>query len=372
MPKAFGLIYTGESDMRLRDLTRSRAVAAVPVGGRYRIIDILLSNLVHSGARGVGVITQRNYHSLMDHLGSGKEWDLGRKRDGLYILAPFISRENKGSYSGLLEAVRSNIGFIRRTPQEYAIITGSNTVYNMNYSDALEKHVADGADITVLYSVSPEPGGEDDEFVHLGIDTSGRVYDVEINPVVPRFNNVSMDAYIISKQLLIRLIDLCVSRGQYDWNRDVLQRMRDELKIVGYRYDGYIRHITSVNAFYRLHMDLLDEGIRTQLLSGASPVFTKIKDEPPVRYMAGAAVSNALIADGCALSGAVKDSVLFRSVTVGKGASVRGSILMQDVKVEEGVVLENVIIDKNAVIRAGKRLIGQPNFPVVISKNAVV
>ena len=146
---AFGLIYTGESNMQLRELTYSRSIAAVPFGGRYRCIDFVLSCMVNSGVLNVGLITQRNYHSLMDHLGTGKEWDLNRKRDGLFILPPFVTKENTGIYRGTVDALRSVMGYVRRSSQRYCILTGSHTIYNTTYNEMIDYHIQKGADVTI-------------------------------------------------------------------------------------------------------------------------------------------------------------------------------------------------------------------------------
>lgn len=372
MNDAFGLVYTSENDMRLRELTRSRSVAAVPIGGRYRIIDVVLSNLVNTGIRNVGVITQKNYHSLMDHLGSGKEWDLGRKRDGLFILPPFVTRENTGVYNGILDAIRSNMGYVRRSMQKYVILTGSYCVFNATYERMLEFHIANKADITVMYDVPNSDWAEENEGVYLGVDAHKRVYDVEIAPTQPRHPNVSMDVYIMEKELLMDLVDQCVSRGQYDLSRDILQKMRDELRIFGYQYNGFVSRVDSINAFYRLNMALLDEETRLQLLYEPNSVYTKVKDEPSTQYREGSSASNCLVADGCIIDGQISDSVLFRSVTVGKGAIVKGCVLMQGVQVQPGAVLEHVIVDKSAVIKENRKLAGQSDYPMVISKSSVI
>ena len=224
MKDVFGLIYTSdESDMRLRDLTRSRSIAAMPIGGRYRVIDVLLSNLVHSGVSNVGLITQRNYHSLMDHLESGKAWDLNRKRDGLFILPPYVTRSSTGSYSGLLDAIRSNLNYVRRASQRYALISGSSTVFNMKFDDMMAQHLATGADITILYNVpaDDESNGDADR-THLKMDESGRVVDIEVTPHLNTYPNVSMDVYIMDKALLTYLVEVSAAHYRSDFVRDVL------------------------------------------------------------------------------------------------------------------------------------------------------
>ena len=153
--EAFGLIFTGESNPLMRDLVLSRAVAAVPFGGRYRCIDFVLSNLVNTGIRNVGLIVQKNYHSLMDHLGTGKEWDLNRKRDGLFLLPPFSTKDNTGVYRGDIDAFHSIMQYVRRSSQKTLIICGSHTLFNTTFDAILKQHKETGADITIMYNEDP-------------------------------------------------------------------------------------------------------------------------------------------------------------------------------------------------------------------------
>lgn len=374
MKDVFGLIYTSdESDVRLRDLTRSRSIAAMPIGGRYRVIDVLLSNMVHSGITNVGLITQRNYHSLMDHLESGKAWDLNRKRDGLFILPPYVTRSNTGAYSGMLDAIRSNLNYVRRASQRYALISGSSTVFNMQFDDMMKQHMESGADITILCNVPGE--GElisDADRTYLKLDENNRVVDIEVSPRLHSYVNVSMDVFIMDKALLTYLVENSAAHYRTDFVRDVLIKQLSELKVYAYRYDGYVSRIESIYSYYKLNMDMLNEGIRTPLLYKPNPVYTKVKDEVPARYEAGAKAVNSLVADGCIIEGTVENSVLFRGVRVGKGAVVKDCILMQGVEVQDGAQLSHVISDKDAFIKRDRRIVGQESYPVVIEKNAVI
>lgn len=374
MKDTFGLIYLSDTDMQLRELTRSRPTAAIPFGGRYRIIDVMLSTLVNSGITNVGLITQKNYHSIMDHLGSGKEWDLDRKRDGLFILPPFVTRHNTGTYTGLLDALRSNIGYIRRSSQRYCLLTGSETVFNMDYHALLKQHIATGADITIAYNEPEEStlAGHETGRVHMLLNETGRVTDIEYSTTLNRYPAVGMGVYLMDKNLLTYLIEVSASHYRTDFIRDVLIAQNDNLKIFGYKYDGYVSRIESIQSYYQLNMDLLDEGIRNQLLSRPNPVYTKVKDEVPAQYFEGARIENSLVADGCIIEGEVKNSVLFRGVRVGKGAKVENCILMQATEVQDSAQLAYVITDKSAFIKRGKRLMGQASFPIVIEKNAVI
>ncbi len=370
-----GIIYTSRNDLTLRELTVSRAVAALPVAGRYRIIDFVLSSLVNSGVRNVGVIMQKNYHSLMDHLGSGKEWDLHTRNNGLRILPPFLTRENLGTYGGIMDALRSNMSYLRRSKQEYVILTGAHSVFNIRFEEMFRQHVENNADITLMYEkTTPKPMTSSEVFsrrgVFLDVDADNRITDLESMAVSPSYNNRYMDVLMIKRTLLIHLVDQAFSRGLHDFNRDLLQQYvhNGVLNIQGYEHKGYCTKIDSVLSFYRFNMDLLDYGIRRELLA-SNPIYTKVRDEVPATYTASGKAVNSLLADGCVIEGTVENSILFRGVRVGNGAVVKNSILMQDSDVRDGAHLENVIFDKSVSIKPNGRLIGQPDYPIVITKN---
>ena len=221
---AFGLIFTGEPNPYMRDLTLSRAVAAVPFGGRYRCIDYILSDFVNSGVRNVGLITQKNYHSLMDHLGMGKEWDLNRKRDGLFILPPYSTKDNTGVYRGDIDAFHSVMQYVRRSNQKYLILSGSHTVFNTTFDDMLNQHRATGADITIMYNEDPRffPDEQNRDLRLLLGDDGMTVTELEWNPRRPRSNYRSCEITIIDKALFEDLVDESYSRGGIDFTRDVL------------------------------------------------------------------------------------------------------------------------------------------------------
>ncbi|MDR2506248.1 MAG: glucose-1-phosphate adenylyltransferase subunit GlgD, partial [Oscillospiraceae bacterium] len=334
MKNVMGIIYTGEQNENLRELTVTRATAALPVIGRYRIIDFIVSSLVNTGVKNVGVITQRNYHSLMDHLGSGKEWDLHGKNDGLFMLPPFLTRENRGLYSGMLEALSSNTGYLRRSKQEYVILANSHYVYNVDFTDMIEEHIAHDADITMLYAKkeSIAPNTRRDDYAYLNINDDGRVTGIEINPTVPSYSNELLEIYLMRRELLRYLVDSAVASGQHHFRRDVIQRLVNEggLKIYGCRFDNYYWRIDSVQSYFRMNIDLLDPEIRKRVFAPERPVFTKVRDDMPASFGQTAKVSGSLIADGGKIDGVVENSVLFRGVAVEKGATVRNCVVMQD------------------------------------------
>ncbi len=370
---AFGLIYTGETNPFLRDLALSRSVAALPYGGRYRCIDFILSDLVNSGVTSVGLITQKNYHSLMDHLGSGKEWDLHRKREGLFMLPPFMTKENTGLYRGSVDAIRSCLGYVRRCPQRYVIFTGSHTIFNMTFNDMLEKHIETRANITMLYNESEFAASEEQNIdLRLLMDENERVTEMELNPFSPRSAYRSCDVMIMDKLLLEYLVEEAYSHGDYDFTRDVLLKKCQTLKIMGYRYDGYVARLDSVNDFFRHNLALLQQEVRSDLFHPAHPIYTKVKDEVSAKYGETAAVKNSMLADGCQIDGTVENSIVFRGVSVKKGSVVKNSILMQAASIGENCVMDHVILDKGVVVRDGRTLNGYDGFPIILKKGTTI
>ena len=221
MKDVMGVIYTGENDARLRELTMTRAIAALPVAGRYRVIDFLVSAMVNARMRNVGVIMQKNYHSLMDHLGSGKEWDLHGKNDGLYLLPPFLTRENVGVYNGVLDALRSNTNYLTRSRQEYVVFSGSNFIYNARFSDFIRYHLDSGAEITLMYTKDPSVRREE-AGTYLNVAEDGRVTDVEKDPTEPANEATFMEVLIMRRDLMRQIVDKAVAHGYHDLIRDLL------------------------------------------------------------------------------------------------------------------------------------------------------
>lgn len=371
---AFGLIFTGENNPYMRDLTLSRAVAAVPFGGRYRVIDFILSDFVNSGIRNVGLITQKNYHSLMDHLGTGKEWDLNRKRDGLFLLPPFSTKDNTGVYRGDIDAFHSVMQYVRHSNQKYLIFSGSHTIFNTTFEAIVKQHKETGADMTIMYNeddrFNPEEQNRD---LRLLFEEDGMtVRELEWNPRYPRSNYRSCEVVVIDKALFEDLVEESYSRGGIDFVRDILLTHMRELKIMGWRYDGYVARIDSINTYFEHNMEMLNKSEAFDLMNGNHPIYTKVKDETSAKYGDHAEVRNVVMADGCYVDGAVENSILFRGVTVERGAVVKDSILMQGVTIRSGAKLDHVILDKGVKVNEGRILTGYEGIPLVFRKNLTV
>lgn len=373
MKDIMGLIYTGERDAQLKELTTTRAVAAMPLAGRYRLIDFPLSAMVNSGIRNVGVILQRNYHSLVDHLGPGKEWDLHGKRSGLAILPPFMMRETVGVYAGFLDALRSNLNYLRRCKEPYVTVTDTHMLFSARFDKMVAAHEKSGADITLLYTREPKMR-RNGSGRYIQVEEDGRVTGLEVDPAVAQMPCTYMECFCIKRELLIELVDRAVSRGQYHLTRDLLMNgiYSGSMNVMGFEHHGSVWQIDSVQAYFDCSMDLLNQEIRDGLFSQDRPVWTKLRDEMPSRYLEGAKVSNSLIADGCVIEGTVENCILFRGVHIGKDAVVRDSIIMQDGQVRKGAEIRHCILDKQVTIREYNKLLAPRNYPMVIAKDLIV
>jgi glucose-1-phosphate adenylyltransferase len=373
MRSLMGVILTGCKKPGLKELAEIRSASAIPVGGKYRAIDFPLSSMVNSGIRNVAIITQYSYRSLMDHLGSGKEWDLDRRKDGLFIFPPSAGNDDTGWYRGSADAMYKNIMYFSRSYEDFVVIAQGNCVYNMNFSSALDFHIKKKADVTLLYRNMNDYSA--DELRQLGIvkvDSESRIIDLQEKPENPETTDGSLGIYIIERRLLIYMLEKSAARGQYDFVKDILTGNLDSLRVYGYRYRGYWRSLNTVETYYKCNMEMLDPGLIYALFVRNGKIFTKVKDETPAKYNEEARVSNSIIADGCIIDGTVENSVLFRGVTVKRGARIKDSIIMQGSVVEEGASLEGVILDKNVMITKHRQLKGEGSWPVTVSKNAVV
>ena len=373
MENAFGLIYTGDASMQLRELTFSRSVAAVPFGGRYRTIDFMLSDLVNTGIYNVGIIAQKNYHSLMDHLESGKEWDLHRKRDGLFILPPFVTHDNTGVYRGTVDALRSCMGYIRRSSQKYVVLMGSHTIYNTTYNEMIKSHIRSGADITIMYNRTPVSDRRDQfDDLRIKFDGEGRVCDLAFNPANTDTEFTSCDAFVMEKTTLEYLVEDAYAHAKYDFMNDVLVSNVQNLNIRGWEYTGYVARLNSTGDYYRHNMALLDKAVSKDLFSHEHPIYTKVKDEFPASYVGDGCAIDSFVADGCVIEGRVEHSVLFRGVHIAPGAVVKNSIIMQAAYVGEGSNLDCMILDKGVIVGARRNLSGHGTYPVILRKGVTV
>lgn len=373
MKSTMGIILTGGKNNRLKELSFERSIAAIPIGGKYRVIDFTLSNMVNSGITNIGVLTQYNIRSLMDHLGSGKEWDLDRKNEGLFIFPPYLSEYGTGWYKGTADAMYNNITFLQRSDEEFVVIGQGYAIYNMDFEAMLEQHIQTRADITIACrNMSDIPYEEQKLLGMIQVNSENRIIDFMEKPLNPKSIMGSMGVYITRRAFLINLLQESAAKGLTEFVHDIIVRQTNDLKIYAYIFNGYWRPLSNIQLYYRTNMELLNPKVRQELLMNRRKIYTKVKDEPPAKYNEEANVRNSIVADGCIIEGTVENSVLFRGVRVMKGAVIKDSLVMQGTVVGQNVNLRYCVLDKGVTISDGKTLFGDSEWPLIVGKNVKV
>ena len=366
-----GILFAYRSDANLGELTRPRNTCSLAFGGRYRLIDFMLSNYVNAGITDVGVIVHESYQSLLDHLGSGKDWDLSRKHGGLRILPPFsYAEQGHGEYRGNMEALAGVAGYLKNIRQDYVIMGWGDVAVNLDVEAVYDQHIASGADITVVCTPTLNGAPRFSEYVEVSAD--GRVTDLSVHPTSADKALESLEIYVMSKQLLMDMVEYCAAHDVHSFSRGVLQPRLKSLKLMPYIHQGYAGRFQSVGDYFQRSMDLLDPAIRADLFNPARPIRTKDMSNPSTYYGPNSVSKCSLVADGCYIEGEVENSILSRGVVVEKGAKVVNSVLMQGTVVKAGASLAYVIADKNVTINADRMLMGHSTYPLAIAKGTVV
>lgn len=365
----FAEIYGSDE---LSALTHDRNMAAIPFGGRYRLVDFTLSNMVNSGIDNIGVLVKQYYRSLMDHLANGQEWDLNRKNGGLHILPPYANESVSQSTVGKLDELRGALDLLQDSTEPYVLLADANVVCSMDYRAALDAHVESGADITAVTFTAD--GASATPYPYVFVSKSGKASAFAINDVPRAGDKVGIGTYIISREMLIEIVTEMTAFGAYHFEREFMQRQLNagSLSINLFDIEGPVFFTRSVTEYLQNSLALTDEAVSRSIFREDRPIYTRVNDEVPTYYGPSCKISACIIADGCVIEGSAEHSVLARGVKVGKGASIKNSVIMQGVSVGENAVLENVIVDKWAVISDGAQLKGLSTAPVIIRKGANV
>jgi glucose-1-phosphate adenylyltransferase len=364
-----GIINLSESEGAIKEITYNRPIATIPIAGRYRVIDYTLSNMVNAGIHNVAIFTRGKSRSLMDHLGTGKDWDLDRKIDGLFVLNPVINLDEMITNKGDIENFKNHMDYIEHSKQKYVLLTRSYMICNVNYGDALKYHKKTGADITIIYK---NMENHHHKFINcdtLNLDASSKVISIGKNTGKTKFYNMSMEMYIMKKELFLEIIQKSISTGESEYLKQAIFLNMKNLNVNAYPFRGYLSCINSIQNYYKTNMELLDIKISQELFYKNGLIYTKVKNEPPTKYTDSAKVTNSIVANGCVIKGTLENSIVGRGVVIKKGAVVKDSIVMSKSVIEERVYLKNVILDKYVHITRGKVLYGDKKNSFVIKKN---
>ena len=360
-----GIIFAYRAAPALGELVSRRTAASLPFCGRYRLINFPLSSLMNAGIRDVGVIMQRDYQSLLDHLGSGKPWDMSRKDRGLRILPPFgLPEYHKGNYAGTMEALIAVSAYIRDIPQKHVVLMLGDLCANIDLQPILEQHLRSGAEITAICS-DHTPWGARHRFV---VGENGLVktalYDVKGGEGL-----ASLEGYVIEKETLLRLMEYCHARNLYRFHRDGLGYFLAEGgKMDVAVHPGYAEMINSVENYYRASRDMLDSAKRHELFPVERPVRTKNHEGVSTYYGEQAVSRNSLVADNCIIEGELENCIVFSGVRIKKGAKLKNSIIFRNCIIGENADLDCVIADKDCSFAPGTSLRGSEILPIVIGK----
>ncbi len=366
-----GIIFA--NDGLLGTLTDNRATAAIPFGGRYRQVDFSLSNFASAGIHRIGIISRHNYQSLMNHIGSGEEWGLELEEGGLEFLTPYAT-STTDNYRGKLEALHSAMGFLKYgDDDEYVIMTGSAILSNIDLTKVLESHIASGKDLTVVTKAGIADGKRPLDMA-LKLDAKGNIEDIAVDYAASQEYLASMDIFVVSKNFLIRQVQEHIARNLYHMDRDLVlgQWQKGKISVNVYPFKGVVVYNESIEDYYRNSLALIRKEIRHDLFGHNHPVFTKVRDRVPSYYGEECSIENCVVADGCVLEGQVKESVLFRQVTIKPGAKVENCLIMNDTVVGENCELKCVILDKDVTVRPGAKLVGTLNNPIIVKRGEIV
>ena len=372
------IIFSNIHDNNIPELTRLRTIASVPFGCRYRFIDFTLSNMVNANIFNIDVITQSNYQSLMDHLGSGKDWDLARRSGGIKILPPNImagDTTRQTSYTTRLEALKSVYNSISKIKDEYVVMSDCDVICNINFKAIIEDHIKNKADITMAVKTMTLTEGQAAANVLFASDESGRITDVL--PYPKNFTgeaDVALNIVVMRTDYLLHMVQDAIAHDYNSMTRDFINRYKDTKNFRVYKYDGYFACVSSLADYFRCSMEqITDDNARKSLFDVPNrPVYTKVRNSTPTYYSEPSNVKNSMIADGCVIEGTVENSILFRGVKIGRNCTVKNCILMQDTVTGENVFLNYVIADKNVVIRDGRMLSGCDVQPYYIEKGKMI
>ncbi len=375
---AAGLIFANIHDQSIPELTRVRSMASVPFGCRYRLIDFTLSNMVNSGINRIGLITHYNYQSLLDHIGTGKDWDLARRSGGIKLIPPNITAYDQATSGKTpnhrLEALFGAKDFILRCNEDYFVLSDCDIICNIDLSEVIEAHAASKADITfVTKRVDAATMHVAEQVSIIAADENGVVTDFTRAQPSEGMVNLYTNIMIVSREYLLTVLANAAAHGHRSFFADVIVPSLKSGTFRAYEYDGWYAYIGSLEGYFASSMDMLTQEAREGLFAVKNrPVLTKVRNSAPTKYKEGADVKNSFIADGCVIEGTVENSILFRGVKVGKGTVVRNSILLQDTYTGSDVTLNCVITDKDVTIRDGRHLSGHQTMPFFVGKGGKV
>ena len=369
---AAGIIFSSLNNNTLSRLTEERTVAAIPFACRYRLIDFALSNMINSEISNINIVANYNYRSLVEHIGSGKDWDLARRAGGINIISPYQTAHSGAVklFSTRMEALKNMKEYIDEFKEEHVVLMDSDSVLNINLSEIIRAHKSSSAGVTFVTKViSPDYTSKTPRMMISS--NLGRITDISMNCEYNHKNpELALNIFVVRTEYLKRIIDEAIAYSQNSLTAILTSNYKKE-NYKTYCYEGYVASVSSFLDYYKYSMELLEDVKARDSLFGKkeAPVFTRVHNSYPTAYGNGSKVENSMLADECVIEGTVIDSILFRGVKVEKGAIVRNSILFHGTRIAKNAELNYIVTDKDVIITEGVKLSGNTNMPFYIRKN---
>ncbi len=367
MCNALGIVNFPGSNVKVKGMHDYRPIAAFSFLGRYRMVDFPLSNMTNSEIEEIQIYLKNRPRSVFSHVGTGRHYNINSKRGGLSILYGENSPESE-FYNTDIASFYANLRTINKSTKDYVVIAPSYMLYSMNYQAVLDKHIETGADVTVVYKTVDDAKAKFIDCDTLILNKQKGLLSIEKNRGKNKTRNISMETYVLSKALFVQLIEQAVKTSSLYWFTDILNENCSELDIRGYQYRGYLAAITDLNAYYEANMELIDPEIAEDLFKDEWPIYTRTNDSAPTKYTKDAKIRSSVISNGCFIEGEIENSVIGRGCIVKKGAVVKNSVLCPNTVVGEDVYINNVVVDKEALISRVKNVQGQPGAPAYVRR----
>ena len=368
MSNAFGVVSFGGNNVNVEGLQDYRALGAISFLGRYRLIDFPLSNMTNSGIDNIQLFVNENPRSIVGHVGTGRHYNINSKRGELNVL--FSDEGTNSIYNHDIAAFNANRAEIEDMPQKYVVIATNYMVYSIDYNDVIDAHVNSGADITMVYKTVDNAK---DEFIGcdtLVLNRQKGVSTIEKNRGNYKTRNISLESYVMSKEMFLALIDQAVNTSSLYTMSDMLNDACTFLDVRGYEYTGYLAAINTFENYYKANMELLNNAdLRKQLFKNDWPVYTKTNDSCPTRYSANGSAVASFVSNGCTIHGTVENSIIGRGVIIGEGSVIKNCIFCPDTVIGDGVTMEYVVSDKHVTVANVKEVCGSADKVAYIKRN---
>ncbi len=369
--KAFGVINSAANYIRVEGLHDYRPIGAFSFVGRFRVIDFPISNMSNSNIDRIHVYLNSRPRSIVEHIGDGRHYNVNSKRGNVQMM---FTRNNGASsiYNTDINAYMENIEQIERMPQDYVVVAPSYMVYKQDYQQLIEAHVEAGNDITLLYHKVDQAKEYYRACNVVTLNKQKGVEALERNMGTAKEKNISMDTYVMSKELFVELIKKAKRESSAYSLADVIGLCCQTLDIRGYQHKGFFAAITSLDDYYKANMELLDYEVAMDFFKEDWEFYTKTTDACPTQYFHGASVKHSMVCNAGLIEGTVENSIIGRNVHIGKGAVVKNSIILSYVDIGDGVYIENAVIDKWARVTKVKKIVSDSVTPTYVKRSDIL